>query len=297
MLKKQDNEDFLTPHPYKKGSSSKEESLQAHTYLFPIDETEEFHDPFSDLSLFLAKKIKQEISTGPKKWSRNIQTDLLKSILPDFHKKFPKYRLGGSALKKTWDKVVYYLQFIQKQKESITSEGKLNINFLIQQNLKNLLQNAGVSDLHPYTTAHNLAVKISECVATIDGERANLETLTKTIWAIQKHLVPKSGSPSPFERYDQIDKLIVRFQLEEIAKHPKATTGEIFQATCKKVETLKELQKIKTSDDLVAAISFILAEKLYPQLKLHKKLPVKIAKIDIFICAIDEYAMIFFRSI
>ena len=87
MLKKQDKYDFLDDGSYKKPASRKEESLQAHAYLFPIDETEEFHDPFSDLSLFLARKIKQEISRGstPKKWSRNIQEDLLKSILPDFN--------------------------------------------------------------------------------------------------------------------------------------------------------------------------------------------------------------------
>ena len=274
MLKKQDNDDFLEQDGFKKGSSQKNDPLHAHTFLFPIDETEEFHDPFSDLSLFLAGKIKQEISRGttPKKWSRNIQTDLLKSILPDFTKKFPKYRLGHTALKKTWDKVLYYVQFIQKQKESVTAEGKLNVNYLIRQNLKNLIENPLSSDLHPYTSAHNLAVKISECVATIDGDRANLETLTKTIWSVQRHLIPKSPTPSPFERYDQIDKLIVRFQLEEIAKKPNSKPSDLYSATCKKIETLKQLQKIRTTDDLLASISFILAENLYPTLKLHKKI-------------------------
>lgn len=277
MLKKHDNDDFLTAGPYKGASSNKEENLLAHAHLFPIDETEEFHDPFSDLSLFLARKIKQEISRGtsPKKWSRNIQTDLLKTILPDFHKRFPKYRLGHTALKKTWDKVLYYLQFIQKQKEAITLDGKLNIDFLIQQNLKTLLQNPLSSDLHPYTTAHNLAVRISECVATIDGERANLEEITKTIWSIQKHLIPKSPTPSPFERYDQLDKLIVRFQLEETAKNPHYTPEAVSNATCKKIEALKQLQRIRNTDDLVVLISQILSENLYPSLKLHKKLSPK----------------------
>ncbi len=275
MLKKHDNNDFTADEPMGKNSSNREEELKAHAFLFPIDETEEFHDPFSDLSLFLAKKIKQEISRSSslKKWSRNIQTDLLKSILPDFNKKFPKYRLGGNALKKTWDKVLYYVQFIQKQKESLSADGKLNISYLIQQNLKNLLQNPNSSDLHPYTTAHNLAVKISECVATIDGERANLESLTKTIWAIQRHIIPKPSTPSPFDRYDQIDKFIVRFQLEEIAKHRDSTPDQVSNSTIKKIETLKLLQRLKNSDDLIAAVSFVLAENLYPNLKLHKKIP------------------------
>ena len=207
MLKKNVDEE-LTDKAY----------MAARVHLFPIDETEEFHDPFSDLSLFLAKKIKHEIGPSPKKWSRSIQSDLLKHILPDFTKRFPNYRLGHAALKKTWDKVLYYLQFIQKQKEALTDEGKLNVQFLIRQNVKTLLHHANT--LHPYTSAHNLAVKISECIATIDGERADLEEITKTIWAIQKHLIPKSKTPSPFVRYDQLDKLIVRFQLEEIVEHP-----------------------------------------------------------------------------
>jgi hypothetical protein len=277
MLKKYNNDDFLGDTPFKKGFSDKDESLHAHAHLFPIDESEEFHDPFSDLSLFLAKKIKAELSNSesPKKWSRNIQVDLLKSILPDFNKKFPKYRLGNNALKKTWDKVSYYLQFIQKQKQSLTEDGKLNVNYLIQQNLKNLLQNPLAADLHPYTTAHNLAVKISECVATIDCERVNLETLTKKIWAIQKHLTPKSSTPSPFDRYDGLDKLIVRYQLEEIAKNPKMSAVEVFQATEKKIEALKLLSKTKSTDHLLAEISSLLAEKLYPHLNLQKKLSEK----------------------
>ena len=38
------------------------------------------------------------------------------------------------------------------------------------------------------------------------------------------------------------------------------------------METLKQLQKIRNTDNLVVFISFVLSENLYPSLKLHKKL-------------------------
>ncbi|MCB1082540.1 MAG: hypothetical protein KDK63_05290, partial [Chlamydiia bacterium] len=62
--------------------------------LYPIDETEEFYDPFSDLNLFLSKKVKSEIQeTGSAtKWSGKIEANLLAKILPEFKEKSPKYR-------------------------------------------------------------------------------------------------------------------------------------------------------------------------------------------------------------
>ena len=80
--------------------------FNTNSFLYPIDETEDFYDPFSELSLFLSTKIKKEIqgSGSIKQWSGKIQTDLLAKILPEFKQKFPKYRLGASALKKVWEK-------------------------------------------------------------------------------------------------------------------------------------------------------------------------------------------------
>ena len=61
-----------------------------------------------------------------RKWSLKIQEELLLKIAPDFQKRFPQYRLGISALKKTWEKVSYYSQQIQHQKEAITQDGPLS---------------------------------------------------------------------------------------------------------------------------------------------------------------------------
>src|SRR5690349_12361372 len=58
-----------------------------------LDESHEFHDPFSDLNLFLSQKIKEVMSSlgEGKKWSSKIQQLLIEKITPEFQKKFPKY--------------------------------------------------------------------------------------------------------------------------------------------------------------------------------------------------------------
>src|SRR5580692_9998575 len=95
--------------------------------LSSVDELADFYDPYSDLHLFLVQKITQEMQHcgNAKKWSLKIQEDLLRKISPDFQKKFPKYRLGVAALKKTWEKIAYYSHQIQQQKEAITQDGRL----------------------------------------------------------------------------------------------------------------------------------------------------------------------------
>ena len=84
-----------------------EQALNKHGFLYPVEEANDFHDPFSELSLFLAKRLKKEIikEGHPKRWSQNIQKTLLAEVLPEFRVHFPHYRLGISALKKTWEKM------------------------------------------------------------------------------------------------------------------------------------------------------------------------------------------------
>lgn len=272
----EDDDEIALPKLPSRASSDKEGSFNAQTYLFPIDESEEFLDPFSDLSLFLAKRVKREIlkEKNPKKWSHKIQNLLLREILPDFSKKFPRYRLGNTALKKTWEKVGYYLKTIQQEQGALLANGKLNVDFIIKRNLGQLVASGTNHTFHPYNSAHSLAVKISECIATHDGIRPAIDELTKTIWAVQKHLIlkkPQDATPSS-EKYDQLDKLIVRFQLEAIAKDPLLSKNQLSLTIEKKIENLKQLQRIRNIEDLTASLSAILANELYPTLRLHKSL-------------------------
>ena len=77
------------------------ESVRQIKSIYPVDEMEEFQDPFSDLNLFLCKKINEVMHKkgGIKNWNYQIEKDVLQRILPEFKRKFPYYRLGIAALK------------------------------------------------------------------------------------------------------------------------------------------------------------------------------------------------------
>jgi hypothetical protein len=234
--------------PYHEGQETV--SLKKKHYLAPdllsaIDESPEFDDPYSELNLFLSQKIKKEIRhcSHPNKWSVQLQEELLHKISPEFQKKFPKYRLGTTALKKTWEKVHYFTTQIQEQKEALNQDGKLNLSYFIKENLKtaNQLQRCHI---HPCHWAHQLAMKMSECIAVVDGIRPRIDQLTRTIWSLQRHLIPKlppEHFKSPYDENEKIDKLIVKAILQMGAKHPDLTQAELAFHTRKYLEQLKNL--------------------------------------------------------
>lgn len=250
-----------------KQTDYKRPSINFNKTLFPINETEEFHDPFSDLSIFLAKQIKNEIlkESNPKKWSMTIQKLLLNNILPEFKKKFPKYRLGNTALQKTWSKVLYYLQMIQGEKQALKADGKLDVEFIIRENLKNYVNSNANRFVHPYNTANRLAIKISECIAAVDGERHSLSELTTVIWSSMQHLM--SSTDQINIHVDLLDKLIVRIQLETIAKYRSIPHDEISSKIIKKIQNIKQ---IKFNEELTCALCTMLSNKLYNNLQLRK---------------------------
>ena len=198
----------------------------------PIDESPDLHDPYSELNLFLTRKVKEEFKNAgtAKKWSVYIQEKLIEKISPEFKKKFPHYRLGVSALKKVWEKVAYFSQAFENQKEALTKEGKLNLGFLIRENLKQFLGIKKSFSFHPYLLAQQLALKISECLAAYDGIRPMMQHITKTIWAVERHLIPPVQVPAmanPYDEFDTWDKLIIKFMLEATGKNPKLSQEEL----------------------------------------------------------------------
>lgn len=255
------------PYKRKEDNSLKE-------FTSSVDESPEFYDPYSDLNLFLSQKIKQEMQHSGclKKWSLKIQEELIQKISPEFQTKFPQYRLGVSALKKIWEKIAYYSQQIQHQKEAITQDGKLNIHFFIKENLKQYLNLKTSSPLQPFHYAHQLAMKMSECIATVDGIRPKLDHMTKLIWAIQRHLI-KGGNPetnkSPYDEYDKIDRLIVKTILEITAKEPQISCTELEHKAKEALHSLHDLPSYSSIDSMTANISALLAEKQYQTSTFH----------------------------
>jgi hypothetical protein len=201
-------------------------------FSHPIDEAPELHDPYSELNLFLTRKIKEEFKSSEttKKWSIYVQEKLIEKISPEFKKRFPHYRLGVSVLKKIWEKVAYFSQAFENQKEAVTKDGKLNLGFLIRENLKQFLGIKKSFSFHPYLVAQQLALKISECLAAYDGIRPMLQHITKTIWAVEKHLIPPEQVPAmvnPYDEFDTWDKLIIKYMLEASGKNPSLSQEEL----------------------------------------------------------------------
>ena len=252
------------------------EQYSSRAHLYPIDEAEDFHDPFSDLSLFLAKKIKGEIVKhgSSKQWSSKIEMNLLSGILPEFKARFPKYRLGVNAVKKVWEKVSYYYGKIEGHKEALKDDGKLNVEFMIRENLRGY-PFINSSQLPPYHTAHQIAIKMSECIAALDGIRPKLEELSKTIWAVQKHLIENlssNGSKNIYEDYDFLDRMIVKTLLEKIIDSPLISQVDLKQEILKEFYHIKATLEANTAELSFQKVALILAAKFYPSLNFHKKL-------------------------
>lgn len=234
--------------------------------LDSLDESPEFHDPYSDLNLFLSQKIKQQMNhcCNPNKWSVQLQEELIHNIKPEFQKRFPKYHLGVTALKKTWEKVQYYSMQIQEKKEALTQDGKLNLSFFIKENLKTLTKVQNTCHVHPCHYAHQLAAKMSECIAVVDGIRPKLEQLTRTIWSLQRHLIAKLSPEhfkSPYDENEKIDKLIVKSILEMTAKYPEISQAELAFHVQKQMTQLHSVVTTYSSSQLHNILQALIADQ------------------------------------
>jgi hypothetical protein len=200
--------------------------MQAVLHTIPLHEAPDLHDPYSDLTLFLASRIREEVRQAPdKQWSVQIQDKLLAKIAPEFKKRFPAFRLGVAALKKIWEKVAHLATVFESQKGALTQDGHLNLWFLIRENLKELCHNQAH---HPYLLAQRLALKVAESVATFDGVKPTLRHITALIVAMQRHLMP----PAKETALEPCDKLIVKYMIEALGKNPELS----FEALKKQIK-------------------------------------------------------------
>lgn len=205
-------------------SNKKDEEQVINKLLSSIDDSPEFYDPYSELNLFLAKKVQSVLSSyqgACKKWNLKIQEKLIEKISLEFQNRFPHYRLGACALKVVWERSVYYSQQLELLPQA--KQDQIDISCFIKENLKNYMNLPTSPLLHPSHFATQLAAKTRECVAIVNGEKIDLSTLTKQIWSIQRHLLicqNLSCVKSPYDEYDAIDKQIVKIFLEKTAKKP-----------------------------------------------------------------------------
>ncbi len=252
----------FSPNDY---PSISDEINKAH--LQSIDETEEFHDPFSDLSLFLTKKIKKVVASygNPKNWSKKIQTDLLKNILPDFSKAFPAYHIKNAALKNLFERVSHNYDKMQNQKDAFSVDGRLNVDYIIKERLQHISLEE-LSDLQsPYQLAKKHAFTISKYIASTDGEKIDLEKLAQRIWTTQKHLIkgltPITANNIDTE-YGPLDQMIIQCLLEENASEilsQKELTQKVYQS----LEVYSNISNLCSRHRLLSIISIILSVSFF----------------------------------
>nr|NGX46050.1 hypothetical protein [Chlamydiota bacterium] len=152
--------------------------------------------------------------------------------------------------------------------------------FFIKENLRAQSTLKNTCHLHPYHYAHQLAMKMSECIAVIDGTRPQIDQLTKTIWSVQRHLIPSlrpEESKSPCDDYDPIDRLIAKTLLEITARHPHMTQTALSGALREQLRMLKQLPQKIVEEKRTAILSTLVADafsaRLHPNLEREAALP------------------------
>ncbi len=281
-----DDEIFSAPHAI---SFFRPDGLKSQTPFYPIGEVEDFYDPFSKLSLFLAGKVKKEIQQckTAKKWSSKIEADLLAKILPELKKKFPSCRLDRVILKKVWNKVTHYYEKIQTDQGGFNKEGKLDLSFMVRENLKKALHLPPSLGLPPYHLAHEIAVKISEYFATLEGRCPDLDQLTKMVWAVQKNMLrnlSNFAAKSPYEEHDKLDKLIVKTVLETCSENPCIALRALKKEILNHLKLFEKVHLLIEKNRLSAALSALLANKIcFPALFNKKLNALEIKEVETFI--------------
>ncbi len=240
------------------------------------EDLHEFHDPFSDVSLFLSKQLRAFMdneSLDSLKWSYKIEEKLLETLSIPFQKAFPKYRLNIFSIKKVWEKIVFYLDQMKKKEAVCSLNGVINIDYLISENLKESLTLSMAFPAHPFYLAYQIATRIAEFVASVEGKRLHIDRLAKKIWQLQRHLIADyRKQKSPQNERDKIDKLIIKTILEISAKEPLISHRDLKDKVLENLFSFQDLPSWQSLEDLHANICALLSEKLYEISPLHSLL-------------------------
>lgn len=249
-----------------------------------FDTIQSIKDPFSDLSLFVAKKMKEEIIKTPRgtPLSSHLSSVLLEQLSSEIKRRFPKYTLGNSVLKSAWDKVQYYLRLVSDQRSLWTGNGTLSIPMMVRQNFHNRISTLSLkSASDQFNQAEEVALSISECVAALDHMRPDLAYITRFSYQIGSHFYPKKEllTKSPFE-IDAYDRFFTRLILEE---------SHLMLSCEKMVHRIKDLSDAyrKTLSlsmaEMRSSLCILYAEKLYEKCLLRKTIGSHLAKLESFI--------------
>lgn len=247
--------------------------------MCPVDEMEEFQDPLSDLNLFLCRKVHEMMHKkgGIRNWNHQIERDILQRILPEFKAKFPYYRLGIAALKRTWEKISYYQKKVV-YREAYQMDGKLNIHYLIKENIRSYQQNYKQSSHYYYDQIPSLANNLCECIAILEGKQPNLQSLTHIIWAVQQHLLPSPILKSmPIQKEnDALDQLICQRMLHYIYHNPHLSYENLQQLVKANCINLLESDFLQSIEKLATMVSILLSKSYIGKVTFSKSIRTQI---------------------
>lgn len=250
------------------------EAIRQIKSIYPVDEMEEFQDPFSDLNLFLCKKMNEVMHKkgGIKNWNYQIEKDILQRILPEFKLKFPYYRLGIAALKRTWEKISYYQKKVV-HREAYQLDGKLNINYLIKENIRSYQQNYKQSPQYYYDQLPTLANNLSECIAILEGKQPNLQRLSRTIWSVVQHLLPPATLNNlPMQKeLDVLDHFLCRNMLYHIYQNPTLSCEKLIDLMQSSCVGIFQQEYFANTEKLASIISVLLSKSYRQRSIVHKQ--------------------------
>lgn len=250
------------------------EAIRQIQSVYPVDEMEEFQDPFSDLNLFLCKKINEVMHKkgGIKNWNYQIEKDVLQRILPEFKLKFPYYRLGIAALKRTWEKISYYQKKVIYG-EAYHVDGKLNINYLIKENIRSYQQNYKQSPQYYYDQIPTLANNLCECIAILEGKQPNVVRLRRTIWAVVQHLLPPAAvNTLPIEKeLDTLDHFLCKNMLYHIYRNPTLSCEKLKELIRTNCIEIFQHEHLENMEKLATIISILLSKSYMARISIPKR--------------------------
>lgn len=232
-----------------------------------LDDIVDFHDPFSPLSLYLAKKIRKKSALeSAQSWSIQLQESILKDLAYEFSQKFPRYLLSASAVKKIWVKQIFLTQELKKHPQTFYENGDLNLDVLIRENIQNFHHFYSPYSHHPYYQVQHLALKIAEIAASLEGRRLDVDKLFRKIWLSLRCLIPDTRSTTTRkmeEEADAEDVIIIANIVHSILANPHLS----YTARYEKLVSSHE-------NDLERLISFLaLGEMIYGFVNVNKNDP------------------------
>lgn len=240
--------------------------------LLPIDEADEYFDPFSSLNRFLLKKTKEAISVGAIEEVpfAGVEQNLLEFILPEFKTLYPKYRLGGHALKRIYETVLYYYNHIRHTPSIFDEEGRLNLFALIRELISQIDLAQSFHSFHPYSFAYRIARQVTECAIILDCAVPPLDYLTKLTWSAMQNLLPRKNIKNhlPHSPFDPIE---TKLALQSLVLIPSCNTQTDLKE--KLFSFILPYQNLQHTSHLKEALLFLGTKVRKPHLSLLKSLP------------------------